>query len=175
MGFSTESALIPRILDTLLGSAIAWFGVSYLWPDWKYLQLDKVSRLAIKSDARYLLHITSQLQFSKSDDLKYRIARRNAHEYNAALSTTISNMNSEPMKYQAHLQEGFDLLKINYSLLSYISALGSYRYKMRELQQTTGFLSGFYPTAKKLFTLLKTSKNLLRKFSINYLRTLNSV
>lgn len=160
MGFSTESALIPRILDTLLGSAIAWFGVSYLWPDWKYLQLDKVSRLAIKSDARYLLHITSQLQFSKSDDLKYRIARRNAHEYNAALSTTISNMNSEPMKYQAHLQEGFDLLKINYSLLSYISALGSYRYKMRELQQTTGFLSGFYPTAKKIIYALENIEKL---------------
>ncbi|OOF85986.1 TIGR01666 family membrane protein [Rodentibacter ratti] len=160
MGFSTEAALLPRLLDTLLGAAIAWFAVSYLWPDWKYLQLDKVSRLAIKSDAQYLLHITSQLQFSKSDDLKYRIARRNAHEYNAALSTTISNMNSEPMKYQTHLQEGFDLLKINYSLLSYISALGSYRYKMRELQQTTGFLSGFYPTAKKIIYTLENIEKL---------------
>lgn len=160
MGFSTEAALLPRLLDTLLGSAIAWFGVSYLWPDWKYLQLDKVSRLAIQSDAQYLLHITSQLQFGKSDDLKYRIARRNAHEYNAALSTIISNMNSEPIKYQAHLQEGFDLLKINYSLLSYISALGSVRYKMRKLQQTTDFLAGFYPAAKKIIYALENIEKL---------------
>lgn len=160
MGFSTETALLPRLLDTLLGSAIAWFAVSYLWPDWKYLQLDKVSRLAIQSDAQYLLHITSQLQFGKSDDLKYRIARRNAHEYNAALSTIISNMNSEPLKYQTHLQEGFDLLKINYSLLSYISALGSLRYKMRKLQQNTRFLSGFYPTAKKIIYALENIEKL---------------
>ena len=41
MGFDTQSALFPRLIDTVLGSAIAWFAVSYLWPDWKYLQLDK--------------------------------------------------------------------------------------------------------------------------------------
>ena len=67
----------------------------------------------------------------KSDNLKYRIARRNAHQYAAALSTTLSNMNNEPKKYQAYLQEGFDLLKMNYSLLSYISALGPIAIKWR--------------------------------------------
>ena len=155
MGFNTSAALMPRLFDTLLGSAISWFAVSYLWPDWKYLQLDKVSHKAVQSDATYLLHIISQLQFGKSDDLKYRIARRNAHQYAAALSTTLSNMNNEPEKYKAFLQQGFDLLKLNYSLLSYISALGSYREKMNTLQQTTQFLSGFYPVAKKIIYSLE--------------------
>lgn len=160
MGFGAETALLPRLLDTLIGTAISWFAVSYLWPDWKYLQLDKVSRQAIQSDAQYFLHIISQLQFGKSDDLKYRIARRNAHQYAAALSSTLSNMNNEPLKYQAYLQEGFDLLKINYSLLSYISALGSYRYRMTKLQQTTQFLSGFYPVAKKILYALENIEKL---------------
>ena len=155
MGFNTTAALMPRLLDTLLGAAISWFAVSYLWPDWKYLQLDKVSHKAVQSDAIYLLHIVSQLQFGKSDDLKYRIARRNAHQYAAALSTTLSNMNNEPVKYQAFLQQGFDLLKLNYSLLSYISALGAYRDRMKKLQQTTQFLSGFYPVAKKIIYSLE--------------------
>lgn len=155
MGFDTAAALMPRLLDTLLGSAISWFAVSYLWPDWKYLQLDKVSHKAVQSDAVYLLHIVSQLQFGKSDDLKYRIARRNAHQYAAALSTTLSNMNNEPAKYQAYLQQGFDLLKLNYSLLSYISALGAYRDRMKKLQQTTQFLAGFYPVAKKIIYSLE--------------------
>ena len=160
MGFGAATALLPRLLDTLVGTAISWFAVSYLWPDWKYLQLDKVSRQAIRSDAQYLLHIIAQLQFGKSDDLKYRIARRNAHQYAAALSTTLSNMNNEPQKYQAYLQEGFDLLKINYSLLSYISALGSYRYRMTKLQQTAQFLAGFYPTAKKIIYALENIEKL---------------
>ena len=159
-GLSSEAALLPRLLDTLLGTAISWVAVSYLWPDWKYLQLGKVSRQAIQSDAQYLLHILSQLQFGKSNDLKYRIARRNAHQYAAALSSTLSNMNSEPEKYRAYLQQGFDLLKINYSLLSYISALGAYREKMSHLQQSSDFLAGFYPAAKKVLYALENIEKL---------------
>ena len=155
MGFDVEQALYSRVIDTLIGATISWFAVSYLWPDWKYLQLEKVSRQAIKSDAKYLLHVVSQLQFGKGDNLKYRIARRYAHEYAAALSTTMSNMNHEPKKYHAHLQAGFELLKINYSLLSYISTLGAYRSKMKRLQQSTFFLAEFYPAAKKIIYILE--------------------
>ncbi|TYA48134.1 TIGR01666 family membrane protein [Aggregatibacter actinomycetemcomitans] len=155
MGFDVEQALYSRVIDTLIGATISWFAVSYFWPDWKYLQLDKVSRQAVKSDAQYLLYVVSQLQFGKGDNLKYRIVRRYAHEYAAALSATISNMNHEPKKYQAYLQTGFELLKINYSLLSYISALGAYRSKMKKIQQSTAFLAEFYPAAKKIIYILE--------------------
>lgn len=155
MGFDLHDAMYSRVIDTLIGAAISWVAVSYFWPDWKYLQLDKVSRQAIKSNAKYLLYIISQLQFGKGDNLKYRIVRRNAHENATALSATISNMNNEPQKYQAHLQQGFELLKINYSLLSYISALGAYRSNMKKLQQSTSFLAGFYPIAKKIIYVLE--------------------
>ncbi|MGC7589981.1 YccS family putative transporter [Bisgaard Taxon 46] len=155
MGFDLHDAMYSRVIDTLIGAAISWVAVSYFWPDWKYLQLDKVSRQAIKSNAKYLLYIISQLQFGKGDNLKYRIMRRNAHENATALSATISNMNNEPQKYQAHLQQGFELLKINYSLLSYISALGAYRSNMKKLQQSTRFLAGFYPIAKKIIYVLE--------------------
>ncbi|EEX50135.1 YccS/YhfK family integral membrane protein [Pasteurella multocida] len=155
MGFDLHDAMYSRVIDTLIGAAISGIAVSYLWPDWKYLQLDKVTRQAIKSNAKYLLYIISQLQFGKGDNLKYRIVRRNAHENATALSATISNMNNEPQKYQAHLQQGFELLKINYSLLSYISALGAYRSNMKKLQQSTRFLAGFYPIAKKIIYVLE--------------------
>ncbi len=155
MGFDIHEAMYSRVIDTFIGAFIAWFAVSYLWPDWRYLQLDKVSRQAVKSNAKYLLYVISQLQFGKGDNLKYRIVRRHAHENATALSTTISNMNNEPNKYQAHLQKGFELLKINYSLLSYISALGAYRSNMKALQQNTEFLAGFYPIAKKIIYVLE--------------------
>jgi len=48
-----------------------------------------------------------------------------------------------------------ELLKINYSLLSYISALGAYRSKMKRLQQSTFFLAEFYPAAKKIIYILE--------------------
>lgn len=160
IGIDIHSALYSRLIDTLAGSFIAWVAVSYLWPDWKYLQLNKVIHQAIQSDGKYLLYIISQLQFGKCDSLQYRIARRKAHEYATALSATMSNMNSDPEKYKAHLQEGFEMLKLNYSLLSYISALGAYRKHIKQIQQNIDFMAEYYPIAKKLIYALEHIESL---------------
>ncbi len=160
IGFDIHSALYSRLIDTLAGSFIAWVAVSYLWPDWKYLQLNKVIHQAIQSDGKYLLYIISQLQFGKCDSLQYRIARRKAHEYATALSATMSNMNSDPEKYKDHLQEGFEMLKLNYSLLSYISALGAYRKHIKQIQQNIDFMAEYYPIAKKLIYALEHIESL---------------
>ena len=157
MGFDIYDATLPRLLDTLLGSVLAWIAVSYIFPDWKYLQLDKVSRQAIIHDAQYLLHIVGQLLFGSGDDLKYRIARRRAHESAMALTATLTTMNTEPKKYAPYLQKGFNFLQINTTLLGYISALGAYRQKMRDIKQDTDFLSEFYPIAKQTALLLEKS------------------
>ncbi|MFZ7259372.1 YccS family putative transporter [Avibacterium avium] len=160
IGIDIHSALYSRLIDTLAGSFIAWVAVSYLWPDWKYLQLNKVIHQAIQSDGKYLLYIISQLQFGKCDSLQYRIARRKAHEYATALSATMSNMNSDPEKYKDHLQEGFEMLKLNYSLLSYISALGAYRKHIKQIQQDIDFMAEYYPIAKKLIYALEHIESL---------------
>lgn len=160
IGIDIHSALYSRLIDTLAGSFIAWVAVSYLWPDWKYLQLNKVIHQAIQSDGKYLLYIISQLQFGKCDSLQYRIARRKAHEYATALSATMSNMNSDPEKYKDHLQEGFEMLKLNYSLLSYISALGAYRKHIKQIQQHIDFMAEYYPIAKKLIYALEHIESL---------------
>ncbi|MFZ7343951.1 YccS family putative transporter [Avibacterium volantium] len=160
LGIDIHSALYSRLIDTLAGSFIAWVAVSYLWPDWKYLQLNKVIHQAIQSDGKYLLYIISQLQFGKCDSLQYRIARRKAHEYATALSATMSNMNSDPEKYKDHLQEGFEMLKLNYSLLSYISALGAYRKHIKQIQQNIDFMAEYYPIAKKLIYALEHIESL---------------
>lgn len=150
IGFDLYAAMGPRVIDTLTGSLISWLAVSYLWPDWKYLELNKVSEQALNANAKYLLYIISQLQFGQIDDLKYRIARRNAHNSVNTLYIRVSNMNNEPHKYQSYLSEGFQLLKLNTTLLSYISALGAYRSYMATLTQQRDFLAQFYPTAKKI-------------------------
>lgn len=160
IGFNIHTALYSRLIDTFVGALIAWIAVSYLWPDWKYLQLNKVIHQAIQSDGKYLLYIISQLQFGKCDNLQYRIARRKAHEYATALSATMANMNSDPEKYQAHLQKGFDMLKLNYSLLSYISALGAYRKNIKQIQQDIDFMAEFYPIAKKIVYVLEHIESL---------------
>ncbi|MCO6519488.1 MAG: TIGR01666 family membrane protein [Snodgrassella sp.] len=127
IGMDTQSAMLSRFVDTILGSALAWCAVAYLWPDWRYLTLGRIAIRALCCDAAYLRQVAQQLQNGHCDDVVYRIARRNAHELAVMLSNTVADMSMEPKRYGQHLGKGKILLQLNYVLLSCISALGAIR------------------------------------------------
>ena len=77
----------------------------------------------------------------------------------AALSSTVSDMSSEPDKYGDKLQAGFSLLKINYSMMGYISALGAYRSQMKQDENEAEFLKLFFAAAYRLADLLDQADN----------------
>lgn len=131
MGADTHAAMYSRIIDTVVGSLIAWAAVSYLWPDWHYLALGKTGARALHGDGGYLQQILQQLRSGYADDVAYRIARRVAHERAVTLGNTVSDMSIEPKKYRAELTDGFTLLQLNYALISNISALGALRSRMK--------------------------------------------
>ncbi|SUA25382.1 integral membrane protein [Neisseria gonorrhoeae] len=132
-GLDVYAAMPVRIIDTIIGASLAWAAVSYLWPDWKYLTLERTAALAVCSSGTYLQKIAERLKTGETgDDIEYRITRRRAHEHTAALSSTLSDMSSEPAKFADSLQPGFTLLKTGYALTGYISALGAYRSEMHE-------------------------------------------
>ncbi|QGM81494.1 YccS family putative transporter [Otariodibacter oris] len=154
VGFGLDNAMLPRILDTLMGALIAWLAAAYLWPDWKYLNLHQSLKDMLVNSATYLRHITAQLQFGYKDQLSYRVARRSAQNSLAQLSSVISNMMSEPKKYQAALEFVPELLNISYSLSSHIATLGSYRRKNNELNHDIEFASIFFKQSKLMADLL---------------------
>lgn len=155
VGFGLDSATLPRIIDTIIGSLIAWLAAAYLWPDWKYLNLYQSLKGMLVNNATYLRHITAQLQFGYKDQLSYRVARRSAQNSMANLSAVISNMMSEPKKYKTALEFVPELLNISYSLLSHISTLGSYRRKSHELNHNIEFAAIFFKQSKLLADLLE--------------------
>ncbi|EKS7791864.1 TIGR01666 family membrane protein [Edwardsiella piscicida] len=120
----------PRVFDTLLGCAIAWAAVTFIWPDWHFRQIPAVIARTLNADCRYLDAILVQYHQGKSNALAYRIARRDAHNCDAELASVVSNMSLEP-RHSAQSQEAaFRLLCLNHTLLSYISALGAHRQRL---------------------------------------------
>ncbi|MDO4878334.1 MAG: YccS family putative transporter [Neisseria sp.] len=154
-GTDISEALPMRMLDTVIGSLLAWAAVSRIWPDWHYQQLDKTGAAAIRADAGYLRNVLRQLQDGGDDDVAYRSARRLSHECAAALSSTLSDMSLEPEKYGSRLSDGFQLLKINYSLIGYISALGAYRGNISRDGAHMGFLNNYFAAAGQVCGLLE--------------------
>lgn len=129
LGEGFEVAL-PRIIDTIIGCAIAWAAVSFIWPDWKFRNLPRILDRAIDANCRYLDAILEQYHQGRDNRLAYRIARRDAHNRDAELASVVSNMSTEPGASKTLRETAFRLLCLNHTFTSYISALGAHREKL---------------------------------------------
>lgn len=117
----------PRLLDTLIGAAIAALSIYLILPDWQGRRLDQVLSNTLRNDAHYLQQVIAQYVHGKRDDLPYRIARREAHNADAALSGMLANMLREPDRQQRGNEDLLRFLTIAHTMLGHISALGAHR------------------------------------------------
>ncbi|MBP9601919.1 MAG: TIGR01666 family membrane protein [Lutibacter sp.] len=119
--------MVPRLMDTLLGALISFLVVRFLWPEWQYKKLPALLNEAIHKNTAYFKAILNEYKQPTSDDLTYRIARREAHRADNALVMAWQNMQLDPKKQQQLKNTAFTLTYLNHALLSYLSALGAHR------------------------------------------------
>ena len=126
--------ILPRIVDTLLGCLIAWFAVSFIWPDWNFRNISSTIKKSNQATLDYFDAVVKQYQFGKNNSLDYRQARRTAHNAQIELSSMISSLSTEPNPDQALIHSAFRYLVYSHSQLSYVSALGSHREQVTDAQ-----------------------------------------
>lgn len=120
--------IVPRLLDTLAGSLIAGLAVWLILPSWNALRLPALAADVLRSQSRYLEQIIAQYgEVGKHDNLPYRIARRAAHNADAALSGALTAALREPRHVRHKLEAGTRFLVLSHTLLNYLSALGAHR------------------------------------------------
>jgi len=119
--------IVPRMIDTLAGALIASAAVIGILPDWRARRLRPAAALALATASKYLQAIGAQLGANKRDDLTYRVARRDAHDADAALSTAVSHVLQEPGLVRGGVEPGIRVLVQSHTLLNYLSALGAHR------------------------------------------------
>ncbi|HNX04298.1 MAG TPA: YccS family putative transporter [Opitutales bacterium] len=124
--------MVPRLVDTLIGSGLAFLSVRLLWPDWQFRRLPGLLDEALGKNAAYFKAIILEYQReSAGDDLAYRIARREAHRGDNALVLAWQDMQLEPRNRRQFLDKAFELTYLNHALLSYLSAFGAHRQQQR--------------------------------------------
>lgn len=88
--------IVPRLLDTLVGSLIAGLSVAGI-AMLESLRLPRLAADALRTQSRYLNEIMNQYGVTgRHDNLAYRIARRDAHNARAALSSALTAAFNEP-------------------------------------------------------------------------------
>lgn len=132
-GLGFEAAL-PRMIDTVIGCALAWFGVSFIFPDWRFRRLPRTIQRSLEAQCNYLADVVTQYHQGRNNSLNYRIVRRAAHNTDADVASLISTLATEPDFDQSQKTLAFEFLCLNHTFLSYIAALGAHREKIHDQQ-----------------------------------------
>ncbi|MEZ7847896.1 MAG: YccS family putative transporter [Polaromonas sp.] len=125
-----QGVIPTRLLDTVVGSVIAGLAAWLVLPNWHLRQWPGLAARALRTQAIYLHEILAQYQAptGKQDNLSYRLARRKAHNADAALSSAYSAMLKEPSRGGSAQKEASGRFLIcSHTLLNYISAIGAHR------------------------------------------------
>ena len=115
-----------RILDTIVGSALAFLANHFLWPSWEFLNIPSHIEKAIVANQNYLKEISFFYNKKGTVSTSYRLARKNAFIEIGNLMASFQRMVQEPKSKQKQLPQVYKLAVLNHSLLSSSASLGTY-------------------------------------------------
>ncbi|WP_423821735.1 YccS family putative transporter [Salinisphaera sp. SPP-AMP-43] len=120
----------PRFIDTVIGGALAAAVMFLVLPDWRERELHHRLADALSAQAAYLRVIFDQYRDGRADDLAYRIARRDAHNADAAVSTHVATALKDPHGARTDSGEALAVLACAQTLIGHLSTLGAHRERL---------------------------------------------
>lgn len=115
-----------RIIDTVVGAAIAFFANYFLWPSWEFLNLPVFIKKSIEANRNYLTEISLYYNQKGNVTTSYRLARKNAFVELGNLMSSYQRMTQEPKSKQKNQNQVYKLAVLNHTLLSSLASLGTY-------------------------------------------------
>lgn len=115
-----------RIIDTVVGSALAFIGNYFFWPSWEFMNLPVFIKKSIEANRNYLAEISEYYNHKGNVTTPYRLARKNAFVELGNLMSSYQRMVQEPKSKQKQQQQVYKLAVLNHTLLSSLASLGTY-------------------------------------------------
>lgn len=127
LGESSLEVAEWRLVATLIGCFIAFLAVNFIWPDWHFRNIPTLIQRCCEDDCHYLCLIGQQYHAGKNNEVNYRLIRRKVHDDNADLAALLSIMQKEPNFNEEEQNKAFRFITLNYTFISYLSALSTHR------------------------------------------------
>jgi uncharacterized membrane protein (TIGR01666 family) len=116
-----------RIIDTAIGSAIAFFASLFLIPAWERHSIRAYMVEMLQANEKYYQAIASQfLPGAVLDTTAIKMARRNVLIVLANLSDAFTRMLSEPKRHRQGIKNVHKFVSINHTLISHLATLSWY-------------------------------------------------
>lgn len=127
-------AAIPRLIDTIIGCFLAWLGITFIFPDWKFRNLPRTIQRSLEAQVNYLAEVVTQYHHGRNNSLNYRLVRRAANNIDAEIASLISTLETEPDYDPVQKEVAFEFLCLSHTFLSYIAALGAHREQIHDIE-----------------------------------------
>lgn len=114
-----------RIVDTIIGSTIAFIASYTLFPTWEFEQIQENLGDVIRANVHYLVKIAESISGREVGTIEYKLARKDVFVKSANLSAAFERMTSEPKSKQKKIKEVHKVVVLNHILSSYIATIVS--------------------------------------------------
>lgn len=114
-----------RIIDTVIGSSIAFIASYVIFPSWEFEQIQQNLRDVITANVNYLAKIAETILGRQVGSIEYKLARKDVYVKSANLSAAFERMTSEPKSKQRKIKEVHKFVVLNHILSSYIATIAS--------------------------------------------------
>ena len=114
-----------RIIDTIIGSSIAFIAMYTIFPTWEFEQIQETLRDVVSANVNYWVKIAETITGRPVSITEYKLARKDIYVKSANLSATFERMTSEPKSKQRKIKEVHKFVVLSHILSSYLANLAS--------------------------------------------------
>ena len=114
-----------RIIDTIIGSTIAFIATYLIFPTWEFEQVQENLGEVLHASNYYLVKIAETITGKAISTTEFKLARKDMYVKSANLSATFERMTSEPKSKQRKIKEIHKFVVLSHILSSYLSNLAS--------------------------------------------------
>lgn len=152
------NVLVDRLLDTAIGSAIAFVVSLFLLPKWEHESMRELLEEFVAAAKEYF-KITASAYTGEAEPVlsNIKISRRNTLTALANLSGSLNRMLSEPKRYQVGMQETHRLVVLGHLLTSHLATLSYYA----QTDKTHFRSANFLPVKQQTLDYFDYTLNLL--------------
>ena len=121
-----RNIVTDRLIDTGIGSAIAFLANFFIMPVWEKEQMLDFMLSILKDNKAYFKVIAASFAENQADLTDYKLSRKNALVSLANLSDAFNRMLTEPKSKQKNIRDLHQFVVLNHMLTSYIATLSYY-------------------------------------------------
>ncbi|MES2849258.1 MAG: FUSC family membrane protein [Bacteroidota bacterium] len=132
--------ITDRIIDTAIGSAIAFLANFSLLPAWEHEKIVNYMLQALSSNKNYFKNVSAAFTGNPVTNTEYKLSRKNAFVALANLSDAFNRMMAEPKSKQKNIKELHQFVVLNHMLTSHIATLASYVRPLSEKYASVDFV-----------------------------------